>query len=210
MKRKLLLLGGGGHCRSILDSVRALEIYDEIALVDKSNADVRGLLLLGNDDALPCLLSEGWTEAFISVGSTGNTDVRRRLYRELKDIGFTIPTIVDPSAVIASDVYVGEGVYVAKRAVINAGSSVGACAIINTAAVVEHDCSIGDFAHISPGAVLCGEVIVGSDAHIGAGSVVRQQLTVGAGSLVGIGSVVVSDVPEGVTAYGTPCRVFKK
>jgi sugar O-acyltransferase (sialic acid O-acetyltransferase NeuD family) len=207
MPKRLLLVGGGGHCRSVLDSLLTLGIYEAISIVDPDpTASAQGIGVVGVDADLPRLRTQGWTHAFVTVGSVGNTRLRRKLYQIIVDCGYSVPTVVDRSAVLARDVRLSEGVFVGKRAVLNAGSQIGMGAIVNTGAIVEHDCVVGDFAHISPGAVLCGGVQVGDDAHIGAGAVLRQGISVGKRALIGAGSVVVRDMPEDVTAYGVPCR----
>ncbi len=208
--KKLLLIGGGGHCRSVLDCVLSTKSYQQIGIIDNdSSASALGITVIGNDNDLLRLNNEGWTDAFISVGSVGYTALRRRLYQMVKSIGFTVPSIIDPSAIIARDASVGEGVFIGKRTVVNTGSKIGNCAILNTGSIIEHDCIIGDFAHISPGTTLCGQVTVGDDSHVGAGSVVRQGIQIGGGSIVGAGSVVVKDIPDNVKAYGNPCKAVE-
>lgn len=209
MKRKLLLLGGGGHCHSVIDSVLSMNIYDEIGILDSTSEPYLGVSVIGNDADIPELLQVGWNEAFITVGSVGNTQVRRKLYEMLKGYGLSIPTIIDPTAVVARGTQLQEGVFVGKLAVINSGSSIGVCSIINTGAIIEHDCIVGDFSHISPGSILCGQVIVGQDTHVGAGSVVKQLINIGDNVLMGAGSVVLKDIPPEVKAYGNPCKVVK-
>ncbi len=207
IKKKLLLLGGGGHCRSVLDCALASGEYDEIGIIDSADCEpYEGVGVVGCDDDLPRLFEEGWNYAFITVGSVGNTRVRRRLFGLISQIGFRIPVIMDPTAVRASGSTVKEGTFIGKRAVVNAGCHVGRCAILNTGCILEHDCSVGDFAHISPGTVLCGHVTVGDDSHVGAASVVRQEITIGEKTLIGAGSVVVKDLPDGIKAFGNPCR----
>ena len=210
MGKRLLLIGGGGHCHSVIDSVLSLEIYDEIGIIDSINGSCLGINVIGTDNDLPRLFDEGWSEAFITVGSVGNTTIRKRLYSLVKSLGFAIPVIIDPSAIIAKGCEMGEGTYVGKNTVINTGSFLGACTIINTGALIEHDCIIGDFSHISPGATVCGQVCIGNDSHVGAGSVVRQQINIGNGVLIGAGSVVVKDIQDNVKAYGNPCKVVMK
>lgn len=206
VEKRILLIGGGGHCRSVLDVLMSLNEYTEIGIIDNdSSVSVLGIPIVGTDDDLP-KLKEVWTDAFITVGSIGATNARRKLYDLIKGIGFVVPSIIDPSAVIAREVTISEGSFIGKCAVINTGSKIGCCAIINTTSTIEHDCTVGDFSHISSGSILCGQVTVGADSHIGAGSVIRQGLTIGNGSLIGIGSVVVKNITDGVTAYGNPCR----
>lgn len=209
--KNLLLLGGGGHCRSVLDCALASGEYDRIGIIDTADRGmIGGIAVVGTDDDLPRLFEEGWNHAFITLGSIGRTAVRRRLFDLSREIGFQIPVIADPRAVVSPYARIGEGTFIAKKAVVNAGCRVGRCAILNTGSVLEHDCRTGDFVHISPGAILCGHVTVGDDSHIGAASVVRQEITIGSNVLIGIGSVVVSDIPEGARAYGNPCRPVKQ
>ena len=208
--RKLLLLGGGGHCRSVLDSILSLELYSDIGIVLPDNSEISGAYVVGTDRDLPTLFQQGWTDAFIAVGSVGNTALRRMLFEMVKQIGFHIPSLIDKTAAIAREVQIGEGCFVGKNAVVNTGASLGCCTIVNTGAIVEHDCVVGDFSHISSGAVLCGQVGIGHDTHIGANAVIRQQIAIGNEVMIGLGSVVVNNIPDGVTAYGNPCRVVKK
>lgn len=208
-KRRIVLVGGGGHCRSVLDCLLGTNLYDEIGIVDQSPQTGPGPLgfpIVGSDQDLPALLAGGWTDAAVTLGSVGCPERREALFRWLKEMGFVLPAIRDRTAVIGREVSLGEGAFVGKRAVVNCGVKIGACAIINTAAVVEHDCHVEDFAHAGPGAVLCGSVHVGKRTHIGAGTVVRQQIRIGCDCIIGAGSVVVRDIPDGIKAYGNPCR----
>ena len=209
MGRNLLLLGNGGHAKSVLDSVLSMKVYDRVGIVDKEKcapSDER-VSYAGTDNDLQRLYSEGWTDAFVAVGSIGNTSVREKLYATLQEIGFIIPVITDATAIVSENTRIAEGTFIGKRAVINAGTTIGECAIINTGAIIEHDCRIGRFVHVSPGAILCGEVEVGDYAHIGAGAVSIQQVQIGERSLIGAGSVVTDHIPKMVKAYGNPCRV---
>lgn len=211
----ILLVGGGGHCHSVIDSIAIDGCYERIGVVAKNDSNFVELqkdgqiseYLVGIDNELELLYKAGWKLAFVSLGSIGKTAVRRNIFMNLKQIGYGLPVIVDPSAIIGRNTIIGAGTYVGKRAVVNSGTVIGEGAIINSGALVEHDCIIGDFVHISPGATVCGGVRIGNDSHVGASSVIRQSIRIGQKSIVGIGSVVVSDLPDNVTAFGNPCRV---
>lgn len=209
MKKKLLLIGGGGHCHSVLDSVIATNIYDEIGIIDSVDCPCLNISVIGTDKDIPKLMADGWYSAIITVGSIQSTQIRRRLYKMVKKLGLLTPSIIDPTAIIAQGTTIKEGAFIGKRAIVNTGTVIGNCSIVNSGSIIEHDCEIGAFSHISPGTVLCGQVIVGADSHIGAGSVVRQQIKIGSNSLIGAGSVVVKDIPSNVKAYGNPCKVIE-
>lgn len=215
IKKSILLIGGGGHCRSILDSLCTIGGYDRIGIIARDKENYKELIedriiskyLVGVDRELPEFFEAGWNEAFISLGSIGNPIGRKKIYSFIKEIGFHIPTIIDKTAIISRNSILGEGVFAGKNVVINSGCTVGNCTIVNTGAIIEHDCSIAEFVHISPGSVICGQATIGKDSHIGAGSVVRQGIIVGNNVLIGAGSVVVKNIPDNVKAYGNPCKV---
>ena len=208
MADKLLLIGGGGHCKSVLDSLLQCNACSDIGIVDNSGVGTRvmGVRVIGCDDDLAVLLSRGFTHAFITLGSVGNPAKRVKLFNMVQEMGFKIPNVIDPSAVVSINASLAEGIFVGRNAVVNAGAKLGTCAIINTGAIVEHDCEVGAFAHIATGAVLCGGVCVGQHTHIGAGSVIRQSIEIGEDSVIGAGSVVVSNISNNCVAYGNPAR----
>lgn len=217
MNRKILLVGSGGHCHSVIDSILSIGQYNQIGIVAKDSANYSELMnddlireyLAGTDEDLPTLFSKGWNDAFITLGSIGSPSGRIRIYDGLTEIGFNIPVVIDPSARVSQLAEIGMGTFAGKIATVNAGSRIGRCSIINTGAIIEHDCTIGSFCHVSPGAIICGNVTVGDNSHIGAGAVVRQGIKIGKNVLIGAGSVVVKDIPDDVKAFGNPCRVVE-
>ncbi len=200
MLKKLLLIGGGGHCKSVLDSLLPTSEYAQIGIVEKSNENgdsIFGIPIVGVDEDLPFLFRQGYKHAFFAVGSTANPAMRIKFYKELKQYGFQIPNIFDRSAVISGYAEFGEGVFVGKNAVVNAAAKIGNGAIINTAAVIEYECQIGNFAHIAPCAVVTGGAVIGDFAHVGTGSIVKKKIEIGSNAMVGAGVVVANNIPEG-------------
>ena len=212
MSNKLVLIGGGGHCTSVIDTLFTSTEYEEIVITDKENVgkELLSVPIVGTDACLAELLRNGFTDAFITLGSIGDTQCRRKIYTLLKKIGFNIPNIIDKTASVSKSADLGEGIFIGKHAVVNSLSSVGNNSIINTAAVIEHECILGEFVHIAPHAVLCGNTTVGDGSHIGAGATVRQQITIGKNTVIGAGSVVVKNISDSKTAYGNPCREIEK
>lgn len=209
IKRRLLLIGGGGHCKSVLDSVSSCSSYEDIAIIDRPEhmgKKIGAATVIGTDEDLPLLKQKGYTDAFVSVGSIGNALTRVRLTRRLKELGFEIPSIIDPSSHISPFCKVEEGAYVGKSANINCDCYIGDGSIINTAATIEHECRIGKFVHIAPGAVVCGGAIIGDNSHVGAHATVIQGIHIGENVMVGAGCVVIRDVLDGKTVVGVPGR----
>lgn len=209
MSRKILLIGGGGHCRSVIDSLLELSIYSEIEIIDRYENignHVIGIPIIGCDDDLLALFKDGYRETFVTVGSTGDTTTRIKLFKMLHDIGYDITSIIDATAKVSKNVVIESGVFIGKNSVVNTGSIIRKGAIINSGSIIEHDCQIGAFTHIAPGAVLCGDVVVGDYTHIGANATIKQQVHIGSNSIIGMGSVVLHDIECNATAYGNPCK----
>lgn len=205
MEKKIVLIGGGGHCKSVLDTLQRNRLYDEIVITDNdipAGTEIMKCKVAGNDDILPHLLNSGFTDAFITVGSIRSTKLRHILFEKAVKYGFQMVNVVDQSAVVSKFVTFGNGIFIGKNAVINAEVNIGDAAIINTNAVIEHECKVESFSHVSVGSILCGNVQIGRDSFIGAGTVVIQGIQIGNNVVVGAGSTVISDIPADTVRYG--------
>lgn len=203
--KKIVLVGGGGHCKSVANSLQRAGLYDDAIVVDQAFPqlrDVLGIPVVGKDDKLSNLKNAGYDHAFITVGSIKSTTLRRRLYKETVRLGFCLPYIVDPSAQVSEHAKLEAGVFIGQNSIVNAEAHICKMAIINTGATIEHDCTVGEYSHVAIGATLCGNVSVGNDTLIGAGAVVIQGVRIGNSALVGAGSIVLRDVNDYETVVG--------
>lgn len=209
--KKLVIVGGGGHCKSVADCIISQE-YADIIISDTKESfgkSVCGISVSATDEMLPELVEKGYSHAFIALGAVNSGDVRRRIYNKLCDHGYEIETIIDRSAVVSKFCEISQGVFIGKKAVVNAGAKIGCCTIINTGAIIEHDCVIGNFSNIAPGCTLSGAVTVGDNTHIGTGTSIKNGVNIGKNVIIGVGSAVVHNIPDDAVAYGVPCRVVK-
>lgn len=208
--KPVVIIGGGGHARVVIDALRAAGELQPFAIVDPStDGPVDGVPLYGDDDTLPRLLAEGVETGVVGVGSVGDVRTRRGLHERALALGFTLPPVVHPRATVAATARLCIGCFVAAGAVVGPGAVLGEGAIINSNAVVDHDCVIGAFAHVAPGAALSGAVTVGEASLVGTGAAIIQGVHVGAGVLIGAGAAVVADVADGTTVTGVPARQRK-
>lgn len=188
----LYIYGNGGHAKVVADIARA-NGYDNLIFLD-DNSDMK---FNSNLPKHPIIIA------------IGNALIRQKLQNLVLSRGFELITLIHPTAVIGSDVTIGNGSVVMPGAIINAKSTIGNGVIINSGAIIEHECTIGDFAHICPGVAIAGGTLVGERSWIGIGSSVIQNITIKPDITIGAGSVVVKDILEGSLAYGNPCRVVK-
>jgi sugar O-acyltransferase (sialic acid O-acetyltransferase NeuD family) len=202
--RTLLLLGGGGHCRSCIDVIESEKSFVIRGIIDRQSPSVQELLgypFLGSDDGLDGLLQES-RDALVTVGQIKSAAVRVRLYSLLKAAGAVLPVIVSPLAHVSSHGGVGEGTVVFHGAIVNARADVGRNCIINSRALVEHDTTIGNHCHVSTGAIVNGGCSVGDETFIGSGAVLYNGVKIGSGCVIAGGAVVRSDLPDGTVFRG--------
>ncbi len=209
MKEELILIGGGGHAESIIDTLRGQELYSIAGILDpgkQAGTDVLGIKVIGSDHDLAGCFNRGIRNAVIALGSIGNPVPRQTLYQLCKNIGYELPNIIDKSSILSETLKIGEGNFIGKGVVINSGVIIGNGTIINTGAILEHGCRIEDFVHIAPGSVLCGNVHVKANTHIGAHSTLLQGVSIGSNSMIGAGSLVLKNISSRKLAYGSPAK----
>jgi sugar O-acyltransferase (sialic acid O-acetyltransferase NeuD family) len=210
---KLLLVGAGGHCRSVIASIDR-DRYSDIAVIDLPDMigkDILSIPVVGTDDDINMLFDDGYRQAVITIGSIGLPDKRIDLYNKMKKAGYQFPVIIDPTAIVSKfETFIAEGVFIGKGVIINTGVRIGAFSIINTGSIIDHDSTTGQFVHIAPGVRMSGGICIYDNVHIGIGSTLIQSISIGKNTIIGAGSVVVSDIGENVTAFGTPCKIRHK
>jgi acetyltransferase EpsM len=205
----ILVYGGGGHGKSLIDLLRALQIYRIVGIIDdgidpKEQSEIMGVPVLGNAQMLLALYAQGVHLAVNAVGGIGNIAMRIKVFERLGAAAFTCPAVAHPSAVVEPSAVLSAGVQVFPLAYVGSEAHIGYGAIINTGAIVSHDCQVGDYANLSPGAVLAGEVQVGAAALVGMAATVNLRTRIGKNARIGNGATIKSDVPDGgVVRAGT-------
>ena len=197
--RPVIVVGAGGHSAVIISSLQRLgvEILGATSRANQKEVQILGVSVIGNDEEI-----SAWTPTDIMLANgigmvAAGQSNRHKCAEKMRNLGFQFCTIVDPTAVTASQVILAEGVQIMAGAVVQPRTSIGRDSIINTGARIDHDCEIEMECHICPGVTLAGGVKVRRGSMIGAGATVIPGITIGAGSLIGAGSVVCSDVPPG-------------
>jgi acetyltransferase EpsM len=196
----IIIYGGGGHGKALIDLIRFLSAYPIAGIVDDGipiSADIMGEHVLGGSVVLKKLIAAGVHLAANAVGGIGNITSRINVFENLIRAGFSCPTLVHPTAFVETSATLSEGVQVMPLAYVGSDSHVGYGAIINTGAIVSHDCTVGEYANLSPGAILAGEVSIGEATLVGMGVTVNLRVKIGGRSRIGNGATVKQDVPEG-------------
>lgn len=193
MKSKpLVLVGGGGHCKSCIDVIEASGQYVIKGILDlepKLGEKILGYTIIGTNEDIPLLVKEK-NDFFITVGSIGNPLKRIELFNLVISFGGLLPIIISPNAYVSRYTRIGVGTIVMHHAMINASAVVGENCIINTKALIEHDAIIGDHCHISTGSIVNGGTIIGARSFFGSGAVSKQYIRIPENSFIKANSIV--------------------
>ena len=186
MLKKLILIGGGGHCRSCIDVIESTGKYEIFGIIDRpvrNMSDVLGYPIIGTDDDLPALVKAGHS-FLVTIGHIESPEIRVKLFETLQQLNAKIVTVISPRAYVSRFASIGRGTIIMHNAFVNAGATVGKNCIINTNSLIEHDVSIGDHNHISTGAIINGGVRIGPKCFLGSGCVAKEYSVIDNNSFV--------------------------
>jgi len=186
----IILIGGGGHCRSVIDVIESENKFLIRGIVDQKefiNKKILDYPFIGTSDDLSAIFRD-FKNAFITVGQIRDPMPRINIFNQLKEIGYFLPTITSPRAYISKSSNIAEGSIIMHDALINSTVSIGRNCIINTKALIEHDSIVEDFCHISTGAIINGGVTVGEKTFFGSGAVSREGASIPASSFIKLNS----------------------
>ncbi len=183
---KIILVGGGGHCKSVIDVIRSSNQFEILGVLDHNlpkESLVLDVSVLGDDSAILSLKNE-CLNVHITIGQIKSSVNRHRIVDFLMQQNLKFPNVISSSAMVSSYSKLGQGITVMHQAIVQADASIGDFTIINNKALIEHDVRIGNFCHISTGALINGNVTIGNDVFIGSGAVIVQGFTIPDGSFI--------------------------
>lgn len=202
-EKKLVIMGFGGHARSVADVALACG-YVELLFVDANAAPNENFLGHPVKHHLQGL-DETWRDA---IAASGNNQQRRIQYQRIAQLGMHPVSIISPLASVGTGSVISPGCFVGHHAHIGPMASIGHACIINTGAIVEHEARVGDYSHVSVNSTLAGRCSLGSFSMLGAGATVIDGLSVADEVTIGAGAVVIDSISQSGTYVGVPaCRV---
>lgn len=203
-KPEIIIIGAGGHARVCIDVIEQHGKFKIAGLVGEMNEihlQHFGYSVIATDNDMQKLVKE-YKYAFIAVGQINSPNNRIQHYQKSIELGFQLPIIISPSAIVSRYATIGAGTIIMNGAILNAGVKVGVNSIINTRALLEHDVSVDDHCHISTGSILNGDVTIGSESFIGSGAVIKQGVSIGKNTLIGMGLSVRHDQADNTRFVG--------
>lgn len=206
--KDLILVGGGGFCKSVIDVVEdaGYHILGILDLPEEVGKDILSYKVIGTDNDISKYV--GKAAFVVSVGHIKDSSLRRKIYKKIKDAGGDVETIIAKDAYVSPYAEIGEGALIMHKAMLSAEAKIGTCSIINSLVNVSHEAKIGDFCHISTCAAVNGACEIGNDTFIGSQTAVNQGVKV-VGGIVASQSLVNKDITEKGVYVGCPVKRIK-
>ncbi len=209
---KLILIGGGGHCKSCIEVIESTGEFEIVGILDipsKKGEKVLDYEVIGTDEDIPHFIAKGILHYFVTLGQIQSAVVKKKVFENIYKNKGVSPVIIARSALVSKRAEIGAGTIIMHGAIVNADVKIGENSIINTMANIEHDINIGNHVHVSTGAMINGQVNIGSEVLIGSNSVIRNVINICDNVVIGAGSVVTKDLTEAGTYVGNPLKKIK-
>jgi len=192
MKESIILIGGGGHCKSCIDVIEQEGKYSIVGIVDlpeKVGETILGYPIIATDDEIKDLTKK-YQNFLITLGQIKSPGRRIEIFNLLKEYKVNLPVIISPIAYVSKHATIDRGTIIMHHALVNTSAKIGKNCIINTKALVEHDVEIGNHCHISTGATVNGHVKIGDETFIGSNAVTKENIKIEANSFIKANSIV--------------------
>jgi len=196
MKEKIILIGGGGHCKSCIDVIEQQGKYQIAGIIDMPknlHHKVLGYEVIATDSDLPRLVNE-YENFLITLGQIKSPEKRIRIFQTLKKSEAKLPVIISPLTYVSKHAKIGNGTIIMHHVLINAGANIGSNCIINSKALIEHDAIIGDHCHIATGAIINGGTVISPKTFVGSNAVCKEYIKIGENAVIGCGAKITKNI----------------
>ena len=172
-KKEVIILGAGGHTRSLIpliehNNFKIRGIYDD-SYNENLKEVILGYSVLGKLSEL-----KDYKDLIISFG---NPLKRQKIFSIYSD-HVLHENLIHPSVLIEKKSIIGASNQVFPNVFINSGVIIQNNNIINTGAIIEHEVKIGNHNHISIGTIIAGRVSIGDLCYIGAGATIIDKIKI--------------------------------
>jgi sugar O-acyltransferase (sialic acid O-acetyltransferase NeuD family) len=211
VNNKSVIIGAGTYGEVYLSYLQECGI-EVVAFMDNNptlvGTYIKGIRVVGSEDLLE---TEEWKHKVSNVYCPiGNNPLRRKILSRVKELGYNTPYFIHPSACIADNVSIAEGVYVLPQTVIMPFTKIDKYCMISMNAKIAHHSILEEGCFISTGVNFGANIHALKDAYMGIGSLIMTGVKiVGENSLIGAGSIVIRDVPDNAVMVGNPAKVLK-
>lgn len=196
-RENLVLIGGGGHCQSVIDVIELENRYNIMGILDVNiplGQTILGYKVIGEDKDISKFSRKENVYFLITVGQIKSNTTRILIHGILKDNKCKLATVISPRAYISPNSIIKSGTVIHHDVFINAGVEIGENCIINTKAIIEHGVKVGDFCHISTGAIVNGEAKIANGCFLGSNSTISNSIFISKNTIISAGKFVKENI----------------
>ena len=209
--RHAIILGAGGHCRtilSILNEVKVYQFFDIVELGFPSGETIMNVPTTANTSIFESIETKEKIDVFLAIG---DNNIRKYWWDRLKELEFSMPNLISPRAIVDPFAKLDEANVVCARAFIGPECRIGCNNLINTGAILEHEVSVSNHCHVGPSSTIAGRSHLQDQCFIGVGATVINHISIASNTILGAGSVLIKSVENSNGTYvGVPAkRVLK-
>jgi len=188
-KSRLLVVGAGGHGRSVAEAAEMSGQFVVVGFLDDSLPAGETVI------AFPVLgpvasIAHHRAAADQAIVAIGNNAVREKLMQQLTAAGFKWATVVHPRAIMSPSAVLGEGAAVMAGAIVGTEARLGVGSIMNCGGVVDHHATVEDFGHLGVNASIAGGTVLGRGAWMQASSALGYGVKVPDGVMLAPGEAL--------------------
>ena len=149
-------------------------------------------------------------DAFVAVSSTQLNRLRTRLFRMVKEKGYTCASYISSRAFVWHNVEIGENCFIFEDNTVQPYVKIGANVVLWSGNHIGHNTVIRNNCFIASHVVISGFCDVGENCFLGVNSTVINNISLARDCFIGAGALIQKDTEEGKVyqAAGTePSRV---
>ena len=132
--------------------------------------------------------------------------IKKKIADSMIQKGAKFYTLVHPTAVLGTNISLGNGVIVCPNCILTNDIEVGDFVFVNTSSTIGHDSKIGEYTSINGKVEITGNSDVGAGCLFGVGAKVIPNRKIADGVTVGAGSVVIRNIRTERTVFGNPAK----
>ncbi len=207
------LYGASGHGTELYELAMTIDPFkkrwSEIIFIDDDPDKVGTCLMEIPIFSFETALFAYGTDGIEFIISIGEPKIKEIIYRKIKSNGGTLTQLIHPSVSVPSHAQLGEGLVAQKYSTIPPMANFGTNVLLQGYSAVSHGTVLGDNVVVSSFAFVGGDAVIGKNTYIAPHTCIKNGLCIGSDTVIGMGSVVTKDIPDGVIAYGQPCKVMR-
>ena len=169
--RKLLIIGAGGLGQDVAEMAQMTSRYTRIAFLDDQPTPEkeRQYPIVGRVDQL----AEFVGQYDFAIAAVGNNQYRMQMHQRIKELGFEIPILIHPTAIVHPLALLAPGDIIRAMCFVSSGVDIRESVLLNIGCKIDHNCVIGEGSHIPMGAVVRNEVTVPPMSHYKSNAVIE-------------------------------------